>query len=92
MEVANPFYRWLQNGYISNSKTLKSVSVSVSVTVINSQTIKVCICNPEKTPNYRHGYRLPVINTDLVTDFPNGLLGFGQGSGNTYEFQALTKG
>ena len=40
-------YRWLQNGYISNSKTLKSVFVSASVTVINSQTIKVGICNPE---------------------------------------------
>ena len=40
-------YRWLQNGYISNSKTLKSGSVSASVTVINSQTIKVGICNPE---------------------------------------------
>ena len=47
-------YRWLQN-----SKTLKSVSVSASVTVINSQTIKVGICNPENRQI-----------TDMVTDLP----------------------
>ena len=52
-------YRWLQNGYISNSKTLKSVSVSASVAVINSHTIKVGICNPEKRQI-----------TDMVTDLP----------------------
>ena len=52
-------YRWLQNGYISNSKTLKSVSVSASVTVINSQTIKVGICNPENRQI-----------TDMVKDLP----------------------
>ena len=54
-----PSYRWLQNGYISNSKTLKSVSVSASVTVMNSQTIKVGICNPENRQI-----------TDMVTDLP----------------------
>ena len=45
--------------YISNSKTLKSVSASASVTIINSQTIKVYICNPENRQI-----------TDMVADIP----------------------
>ena len=77
------------NDYISNSKTLKSVSVRASVTIINSQTIKVCICNPEN--RQITDYRLPVINADLVTDFPNGLLGFRQGSGNNYELHVCNR-
>ena len=47
------------NGYISNLKTLKSVSVSASVTVINSQTIKVGIRKPENRQI-----------TDIATDLP----------------------
>ena len=73
-------YRLLRNAYISNSKTLKSVSASASVTVINSQTIKVCICNPENREI-----------TDLVTDIPNGLLGFGWGSGNNWELHICNR-
>ena len=40
-------------------KNLKSVSVPASVTVITTQTIKVCICNPENRQI-----------TDMVADFP----------------------
>ena len=36
------------------------VSVNASVTVFKSETIAVGICNPEKPPDYRHGYRLTV--------------------------------
>ena len=73
-----PKHRWLQNDYISSSRTLKSVSVSASVAVINSQTIRVCICNLIKH-----------LMTDLATDFgyrhPEWASGFGRGSSNHYE-------
>ena len=70
-------YRLLQNAYISNSKTLKSVSASASVTVINSQTVTVCICNPENRQITDMVTDLPYLVTDQVTDILTGFLGFG---------------
>ena len=62
MSGGNVNYRGLQNAYMCHSKTLESVSVSASETAINFQKITVCICNPNKAPHYRPGYRHPVIN------------------------------
>ena len=55
----NETYRLLQNAYISNSKTLKSVSVSASVTVIIPKQLK----SVSVTLQNRH-------ITDMVTDLP----------------------
>ena len=63
-------YRASHNYYISNSKTLKSVSVSASVTVINSQTIKVGICNLIRHLITNPVTDIPLFITDLVTDIP----------------------
>ena len=86
----SPLYRALRNGYISNSKTLKSVSVSASVTVNNSQTIKVCICNPENRQTTDMVTDIPKLITDPVTDILNGFLGLGRGSGNNMNYMSVT--
>ena len=83
-------WHWLQNAYISNSKTLKSVSVSASVTITNSQTIKVCICNPENRQITDMVTDIPKLITDRVTDIPNGFLGLGWGSGNHMNYMSVT--
>ena len=85
----NQEYRWLLNAYISNSKTLKSVSVSASVTVIYSQTIEVCICNPENCQITDMVTDIPKLITDRVTDIPSGFLGLGWGSGNNMNYMSV---
>ena len=83
-------YRALRNGYISNSKTFESVSVTASVTVINSEKTKVGICSLTKHLITDKITDFPELIADWVTDIPNGLLGFGWGPAIITNYMSVT--
>ena len=71
---------------MSNSEIFCSVSVSASVTVINSEKIRVGIGKAQHPPITDMATDRTLLITDRVTDITNGFLGFRWGSGNNLEF------